>query len=171
MVIEAIQPDAVGPINDWTLGAGGSKPVATQLPDDDGTSYITSNTVGQIQEFECDDPSDILSADTIDSVTIKIRAQKIGGVAASVIFGLRVAGGTLDEGAIHALSNSYADFTDVFLTNPDSVAWSLADLNALRIRVRYESGSDNARVTTLVADIAYTRASDKSQHTMMLGVG
>lgn len=170
MPIETLQPGAVGPINDWTLGAGASKPVASQLPDDDDTTYIESPINGQIQEFECGDPIGILSADTIDTVTLKGRVREIGASGGKVIFGLRVGGGTLAEGVDHTLTTSYGDFSDAFATNPDSAAWSLADLNALRIRVR-RAGLFGQRVTTLVAEIAYTRASDKSQHTMMLGVG
>ena len=171
MPIETLEPSAVGPVDAWTLGAGASKVAASLLPDDDDTTYIESPTVAQIQEFECGDSADILSADTIDSVTIRGRVRRTAGISGSAVFGLRVGGGTLEEGANHALATSYGDFSDVFAQNPDSAAWSLADLNALRIRIRHQSGTSDQRATTLVAEIAYTRASKKSQHTMMLGVG
>jgi hypothetical protein len=171
MSLETLQPDAIGPIDQWTLGAGSKKQVAVQLPDDDDTTYISEMVAGQIQEFEVDNPSDILFADTISSVTLHYRARFVAGTAERVIPGLRVGGGTLDEGASQILTGSYVNYSDTFALNPDSANWSLADLNSLRIRVRYVSGTAQIRVTTLRAEVQYTRASKKSQHTMMLGVG
>ncbi len=171
MPIETLQPDAVGPVDDWGLGAGPSKQAATQLPDDDDTSYILGSIVGDIQEFECDDPIGILAADTINQVNLKYRA-KYTGVSASATPGLRVGGGTLGEGAQQVLTTAYVDYNDIFAKNPDGVNWSLADLKPLRLRVRVAAVSFGAvRVTTLIVEVSYTRASDKSQHTMLLGVG
>ena len=171
MPLETIQPDAVGPIDQWSLGAGSAKVAASKLPDDDDTSYISETGNGQIQEFECNDAGDILFADTITQVNLKYRAKRVG-ISVSIIPGLRVGGGTLAEGAVQVLTNAYVDYNDSFAENPDAGPWLLADINTLRLRVRYVLGAPaEGRVTTLVAEVTYTRASDKSQHTMMLGVG
>lgn len=171
MPIETIQPDAVGPIDQWALGAGPSKQAASKLPDDDDTTYITETMAADIQEFECSNAAGILLADTITQVNLKYRAKRIG-LGAQVTPGLRVGGGTLAEGAQQALTAAYVDHNDIFANNPDAGNWALADINALRLRVRHAAGSPSEiRVTTLIAEVTYVRASEKSQHTMMLGVG
>ena len=171
MPIETLQPDAVTAVDDWALGAGASKVAASIRPDDEDVSYVAETMVGDIQEFECDNPSGILSADTISSVTLKYRARILGSMA-TVAPGLRVGSGTLAEGANQALTGSYVDYSDVFAKNPDGANWSLADLNSLRVRMRLVSvTSAQARLTTISVEILYIRASAKSQHTMLLGVG
>ncbi len=172
MRIETLQAEAPTAIDQWALGAGGSKAIAVAPPGDDDTSYISEVTLSEIQEFECTDVVGILSADTISQVNLKYRAKRVGGSMMTLRAGLRVGGGTLEEGASQSMITSYGDFNDVFANNPDAGPWSLADLNALRIRIRLNTAiGGEARVTSLSAEITYVRASDKSQHSVTIGVG
>ena len=43
-MITTLRPASQGNYNNWTLGAGASKPVALQGPNDDDASYITAST-------------------------------------------------------------------------------------------------------------------------------
>lgn len=158
MPVETIQVDAVIAPDNWTLGSGASKVAAVQSPDDDDTSYVNSGTsAGTQQWFTMANPSAIGAGDTINSVSIIARCRRGGGTNANYRCGLNVNGGTQADGADRTAGAAYANTTETFTLNPDSAAWSLSDLNGLRIGIANLQARD-VRLTTFYVSIDYTPA-------------
>lgn len=78
MATATIEATGVGSTSQWTLGAGASKWVAVNSPDDDATSYLdSSTTINQVQQFT-GDTSGIPTGSTVSQVDITYRVKRNG---------------------------------------------------------------------------------------------
>lgn len=103
------------------------------LPDGD-TSYVESSTTGQQDALGVTDLSGVSSA--VFAVQTRIRARRTD--AASVVLIPSIASGGVDaDGANRSLGSSYAEYVDLFPTNPDgAVAWTTSSVNAMNLAYR-----------------------------------
>jgi hypothetical protein len=136
-------PNAAGDSTDLSLG--GSSPAATNWQSVDehppvvanyGVDYVAGLTIGN------DDLYNVEAADSnmgaVKAVQVRATAQKSDAGAASL--GLQVkSGSTTDEETPHALTTSWASYTDIWDTNPDTAAaWTKTNIDALQIGVVVE---------------------------------
>jgi hypothetical protein len=143
--------------DDWTLGAGASKPAAVNSPDDDASSYVQSGTtIDTYQTFSC---SPALSAgDVITQIVGVVRARRGGASDARLLIGYRFTpqGGGAQSEESGLPSSGYFEATSSFQTfsrtfSVPNVLWG----SSFEIWVR-NTQSRNVHVTTLYAEITYT---------------
>lgn len=108
-----------------------------ESPNDGGTSYTSSTTVGHKDVFTLADMT--VTPDTIYAVVVKTIAKKTG-TGATNVKGLVSISGTQYEGAAVTLTTSYAGAPAVFGYNPaTSAAWTATVINAMKIGYGYSS--------------------------------
>lgn len=129
-VVEML-PSAAGDSTQWTPNAGNNwdRVDDTNWPDFD-TTYVSDSTAGETDLYNLAAPSSsatiILSAKT---VTIARKAT----AGAQSIETLIKSGSTTDASAPIALTDSYLEYQNEWLQNPDTSAdWTIADLDALQ---------------------------------------
>lgn len=156
MALETLAMAAVSSPDSWTLGAGASKVVAVATNDGD-TSFINSGTTNGTQEqFSTNDPATIGAGDAIASVAIRATCKRGGSQNANYVV-TAVVGANTSAGATQTSTSVYAETTDTFATKPGGGAWTLADVQALEVRIQNAQGRD-VRCTLLVVDVTYTPA-------------
>ena len=158
MSTENLAMSATGTPNGWTLNAGATKMAAVALPDDAGTTSISSGATAEtIQEFTVGNTTGAVASDAlISSVQIVCRARRGALEVADANFLLTVeVGVNAIDGSSHTAGAAFADFTDSFLSKPGGGAWSKADVDDLVLRVRNTEAQD-VEVTTLYVVVTYT---------------
>lgn len=148
MPVATLTPVAVGNYDAWTLGAGGSKVIAVDPPDDDDTTYISNITDNNRQSFTVDQLS---GAASIQTHAVKGRVRSESGTPNFALFIRR--SGVDTDGTGTAPTTSYVDYTATDLgggtPTPDEV-------NATEIGIRDTSGANVLRCTTLKWEVTYT---------------
>lgn len=160
-------PTGLGFHQGWSLGAGSDKVDAVDDPigtPDDDTSYIVKAD-GESTETFTFTAFAIPDGSTIDDLTITIRTkEEAGGVG--IRQALRIDGITYG-GSSQFPTGSYADFTFVNTTNPDTgIAWTEADiegtgtdeLQQFGCRNTFTGAGEEVRVTQVYATVNYTEA-------------
>ncbi len=155
MGIAVLQPDGIGNHDQWTLGGGVTKWQNVKLPDDDNTTRIVESNVNNRQSFTIDD---LPTASAVNSVEVKMRADKTGAADNVVNMFTRLGGTNLDYGN-HTVSTSWTDYTNSGVGRPGGGSWAPADfppVGALELGVRLQSSAgDSARVTTLYMNVSF----------------
>ena len=113
---------------------------ACDCVDDFGTTddqYISASAFNKDHGYAIDNPTTIGGGDTIDSVVIQFRGKttdlSFPGIA-DVRVELIVGSDTL-FGATTTLSTSFTDYPEKFATRPAGGAWTLTDVNALKLNM------------------------------------
>lgn len=189
-------PDSAGDNNAWSTGAGGSAGAANnftrvnEVTPDDATSYNTSNTLNQLDDYNlAATPAAIDSGATINVVQVGARW---GGSSASGNGQPKVriksqATGTVLEGTLTAALSGTTWVTNqnaaprnpalTSYTDPQAGgAWTKALLDTAQIGVnRNTTGTGSARISTLWLLVDYTPgaggATGRKQTLALLGVG
>jgi hypothetical protein len=128
-------PSADGAHTDYTPSAAGShfSKVNEQSPDGD-TSYVSDATVGHRDSYAFDDLPVLAGA--VFGVQTNLYARK-DDVAARQIAAVARPGSTDRDGATVTLGTTYAVFSEIRETNPDtSAAWTIGDVNASEFGVK-----------------------------------
>lgn len=153
MATETVAAGGLGSPDDWSLAAGATKMAAVALPDDDGTSYITSTTtINTRQVFTCT-PSVITTGSTITQVDVKARGVRGGANNVDFYMGYSFTpnGGGSQSGTSGTLTavSAQTDFT--YTHSGLSVAWG----SALTIWIE-NLQAFNMRCTTFYVVLTYT---------------
>ncbi len=129
----------------------------------DGSSYGTT-TEDDVADFGLTNPASIVDADTVNSVTITVRAQK-GGTASNERFQVDLLIGSVIQGSQQTTGNlttSFANYTGINDVGWNS-DWTLAQLQGMQVRLTaVQVGMAGTQVTDLdCMDIIvdYTEAS------------
>lgn len=103
------------------------------LPDGD-TTYVESSTSGHEDALGVADLSGASSA--VYAVQTRIRARRTDAAAVSLIPSV-ASGGSSADGATRSLGSSYAEYADLFTTNPNGGgAWTNTSVNAVNLAYR-----------------------------------
>lgn len=119
----------------WDFVGADTPSEAVDTPDGD-TSYIHSDTFGDIQLFTKDPLSECpLGPTVIQEVIQEIVARKDNSDPRSIVPVLKI-GGNIYIGATFTLTTSYQTFDYVWSVNPATgLAWTLAEVNSLEFGV------------------------------------
>lgn len=160
MPTDRLLPAAIATDDDWSLGAGGSKPVAVQTNDDD-TTYIsvTNNNVDSLRETFYVDALESL-ANQISQVDVASRSRRTSGINLQPRTYVRVGAST--QAFSTTVTGSYATETDADISRPGGGNWVPADFPGGSAGA--EIGVDNfpvdntnvARCTWLYFDVTYS---------------
>ncbi len=140
VIVETILPDAAGYQSDWD-GSDGNKVNNNELVDeatpDGDTTYVEDDTVGGIDSYTYAALSQTPA--TIHAVAVNTVAKKTTANVRTIKQIARPVS-TNYTGAEHTLSVSYANYQDIWETNPaDAAAWEEADVNGSEFGVKVES--------------------------------
>lgn len=186
-----LRPNAAGDNAQWAGGTGSTFAEVDEVTPDNATTYIQSNTLNQISDFNIDaTPAALASDDTINVVQVGTRFT--GEDAGSVVgFALRIkasASGTVEESS-NIQFNSTTYFTNATaiprnyaltlydLPGASTTAWTKADLDSTQIGVKdtVDPGLDGIRVSTLWLLVDHKPAgavvASTAKTRMMMGVG
>lgn len=161
-----LRPNAAGDNAGWTDGTGSTFAEIDEVTPDDVTTYLDSNSNGEVADYNIDDtPAALASDDAINVVQVGVRYRN-QGTSAGNTFKLRIkasAGGTLEESAQIALTTNTTWHTNanavprnyVFtlydLPGASTTPWAKANLDAAQIGVNHDSGTGTSdpNVSTL----------------------
>jgi hypothetical protein len=128
MRIKTIYPSGAGTTKQFT-GVGDTTNTylnVAETPANEDTSYNYANTAGMIDSFVC---SDIFPG-TVYGVNSNLRARKDDSDTRTFA-ALTRSGGTDYAGTTQTLTSSYANYSQVWETNPNtSAAWTASEVNA-----------------------------------------
>jgi hypothetical protein len=143
---------AEGTQTSWTLGAGASKWVAVNKPDDDVTSYITEATDNHEQSFTYSNlPSQAVE---IQSVNIDSSGKRAGGSTNSTYQTYWYLGAAYTYSSAHQPGAVWADYVDDDMAKPGGGNWSASDVNNAEFGCHHNlSGGTGMNVTTLQGNI------------------
>ena len=153
-LLERLALSAVEAPDNWTLGAGANKVVAVALPDDENTSYIFATVLTAVeQQYDVAARTKIYAK--IDSVTFRTRHIRTNPAAGAQYAKRMIVGAsTVDLAAIGA-PITYEDHDWNRTTQPDGSAWTMAAIDALKVRLIESSGLGigDMRITTGHIDV------------------
>jgi hypothetical protein len=163
---------STGTPNDWTLGAGASKPAAVFYggSHDDDSTYIVSVGLNTEQRFNIEDNITIPAGAPITSVDIIARCRSEVALDPSQYFVSTVVGGDVEAGATHNTTSSYQTVTDNFTLAPSGSPWTITDIDALVVEIQ-ASDADIARCTTIYVVVNWVDEEPCQGDLLQLGVG
>ena len=125
--VVALSPNGAGASTTFSVtGAGSNWQAVSDSPPDNDTSYVSSNTPGQIDLYTV---STLSVAGTIRGVQTVIDARKDDAGGHGLAAEVRI-GGTNYAGATVQLGTTYVMNCEIRETNPfTGVAWTQADIN------------------------------------------
>jgi hypothetical protein len=130
--VSTLLPNADTADADWTpLGAGSH---FAEVDDDNGdTSYIASDTAGDLDMFDTEDLA--FTPETVHAVQLSWRARKDDAATREVRSRIR-SNSAMADGATRTLTSSYLYYHDVFEQDPDAAGpWTGAAVAAMQIGV------------------------------------
>lgn len=180
-----LRPNAAGDNNAWGRGgvdSGANWSQASEIPPDGGTSYVESNTSGQIDDYNLDaTPGEMGASDTINAVLVGVQAAVSDATGADPDIVLRIkasASGTVEESAsldVNSLTyhgpaplpaNDNYQLVLYDLPGASTTAWTKSDLDQAQAGVR-EAVTDThfARVAALWVGVDFTPVTGGSTYT------
>lgn len=156
MAITTAQPTGIGANNAWTydLVGAATKYEACQSPDDDDTSYITSNATANLIQSFTSTPPDIATGDIVTQVVVRARWRQGAANPPDGRLGYSFSihgGGTQSgtSGTFTSIPNAWT--TDTYTHSGLSAAWggNLSFFAETMINRRL-------RMSTLTVEITYT---------------
>lgn len=127
--VEALLPSGAGSNAAWTASAGSNYQCADDNPANDDTDYVYSSTAGQRDSYAMSNLSS--PAVAVYGVMTCMTAKK-SDAGARTFAPVIKSGSTTWDGATVALTESYAVYTEVRTTDPDtSSAWTESGVNAM----------------------------------------
>lgn len=161
MAIEILHPDAENPQPPWGyhiwVASAGNKVDCVAAQD---ATYIYVTAQWQYQGFALED-TNVSSGQIINNLTQYARAL---GQSDDENFRMSLyINGSMYDGADKALTSSYAQYNEVWLTNPDdSQVWESTDIDALYMMIHSRAGTGNWRCDHFWAEVDYTASSSSS---------
>jgi hypothetical protein len=136
--ILALLPTGDGTLTQWTIG--GSAPAGTnwqsvnENPPDDGVTFVTDGTVGEIDRYTFPTIASVypsIAIGTVSAVVVNMRAEMdtpgARSIRAAVISNTTVGTSPADL----SLTTGWTDYQGMLETDPHtSAAWLVADINA-----------------------------------------
>lgn len=162
--IETIKPDSAAAEIDttWTIGAGSGTRAAVidetpgAIPND-VTDYIQSSTANQVQRVETTTYT-LQAGESIKGLMLYGRLGSTAATARACTPAIQNAAGTdlAASGVWDAAINGWKGGSRFgkFLTAPGAVAWSQAQLNAIRFKLTHDATTNLVRVTAMWAYVA-----------------
>lgn len=136
--VETSLPNADGAHSDFTPDSGSAhfsrvNEATGTFPDDD-TSYVSDATVGHRDSYAFDNLPSLTG--TVFGLQTVLYARK-DDAALRQIAAVARPGSTDRDGATVTLSTTYADFTEIRETNPDTgLPWTISEINACEFGVK-----------------------------------
>jgi len=160
--IVSLRPNANGYQNDWSKSGGGGKNfdrVDEATSDGDATYVYTSRAAFDVYALQ-----DLSFAGTIDFVRLKAVARLSSGICqvGTVVYpGCFTMGITIDGPSWYqnrfVLNSTYATYSHTYTVNPwTGQAWTVAQVNALKVIINQNDGESTVRVTQFWAEVQFT---------------
>lgn len=136
--IETLYPKGAGSHTTFGLnGAATNWQAVSEVPADDDTSYVSTDTPGNIDSYDFTAPGGTVN--TVFAIQAVMRARKDNAGARTFARSVRL-GGTDFIGSAYSLGTDYGFYRDVMETNPNTSApWSSSDVAALEGGVKLVS--------------------------------
>lgn len=133
--IETLYPNAAGNYAQLTAnGAGTNYGCVNEHPADGDTTYVSGNSVGNIDSYGFSDPTGTIT--TVFAVQMNMRARK-DNAGARTIARLVRASATDYVGSDFSLSTSYALYREILENNPaTAAAWTSSDITGLEAGIK-----------------------------------
>lgn len=132
--VEQVLPTGAGASTLWTPSAGSNYQCVDDVPPNGDTDYVSSATAGQTDTYAFGDLG--VASGTVKAVQATVNARKDDAGSRSLAVVARP-GSTDRVGATQAVGDSYAGYTEIWNTNPDTAAaWSVPEVNASSFGVR-----------------------------------
>ena len=133
-----IKPNGDTASADWTVtGAASGFEAINEVPDDGDTSYIQADTTGNTSEFTLEDANPNFG--TIHGVQVTSTMKKLDSGFANVQHSM-VSGASVATGADRPITQTYAQWSDVFETDPATgQKWTSGAFNASTFRIEKTS--------------------------------
>lgn len=129
--------------------------VAEETADDDSTNVRATTTSYWYDTYNF--PAHTANYGTINSVTVHVRAKKVGSSTNNIVIPcLRLSGTTVDGSSL-GVTTSWADYSQV-VSRPGGGSWSAADIDALQAGVKCRArgaGGESAQVTQVWIVVDY----------------
>jgi hypothetical protein len=128
---DILSPDGAGDNTDWTPSAGANYECVDEIPPDDDTTTVTSDTVTDRDDYAFDDLA-ALTGSTIHAVTLNVVGKKTDAGARGIDPYTRISASNYNGSEV-SLTESYKNHQQIWETNPDdSQAWEEADVNGAK---------------------------------------
>lgn len=128
--VKYIKPTGDGPLQEWDPSAGAAWECVDETTPDGDTTYVLSDSAGDIALY---DVEGISVDDVIKGVDVVVMARKDDAPTRIVKPTIRVEGFDHD-GATKTLTTSYAYSTHIWETNPETLAaWTPAEITDLQV--------------------------------------
>ena len=167
MATETLEVDAAATISQWSVaGPTGTTKVSAVATNDSDSTYVTGNAV-TTQQWTVANPVNIGASDTINSVTLHWvgRRTTSGGTmrtwALAEVDGM--SGDVNNGNTLWPLTYSAQSVT--WTTRPDGAAWTLSNIQNMRVGFSNGSGTGFARCTRTYVVIDYTPSASSSSNT------
>lgn len=174
-----LRPNGNGDNSQWTGSDGNSTDnylLVDETPPDDVTTYVASNTLDQIDDYNLDaTPAALGSGDTINCVQVGWRAAASAATSTDPDFVVRIksdTGATVEESSAVDMSTTTYTTNALFgavkgyaltlydLPGGSTTAWTKATLDTAQIGVREAAtDADSVRLTALWLTVDFTPAS------------
>ena len=124
-------PDSAGDSTQWTPNAGNNWDRVDETPGHDGdATYVSDSTAGDTDLYNLSAPN--TQATVIRAVKVISTARKADAGAQNLEI-LVKSGSTTSTSGSNALTDSYAEYSNTWLQNPDTTSdWTVADLTSLQ---------------------------------------
>lgn len=133
--VQALLPTSDGANTAWATSSGSTHyNLVNEVPPDGDTSYVTSSTVGQVDEYGMTPIA--VSSGTVAGVQVLIYARKNDAGTRTIAPVVRE-GGTDYVGTSQALSTSYVYLSQIYEADPaTSAAWTISGINGDQFGVK-----------------------------------
>jgi len=132
MATQNIYVDADATPNGWTPNSG-SNAHYTYVDNDSTSEYLLTQDVDMAESFGTDYNNQVGSGDTINNVTVYVKAKKLGGGTHQIKITIRNASSAVTYSASKTLTTSWATYSNSFTSKPGGGTWSESDLDTLEI--------------------------------------
>ena len=160
MTTETIRPNGDSTIT-WT---DVPDPPSTHFDDvdeavtDEDTSYVHTSGISQSDLFDLGNPTSIGGSDIINSVIVYFRARRTTPNLTKARIRIKTYA-TIYQGTVYNLVDAYANYSDVWTTNPNTGSpWTLTELNALIAGVFSANDGNDKRCTQVYVVVDFTSA-------------
>lgn len=125
---QALVSNGVGTSTQWTpIGAANNWDCVNEEPPDDDTTYVKSNTPGQIDTYPVTTP---VFAGTVPLVQINLYARKDAGGTRTIQPDIRQGGTDYVVGSPEAMSLVYNYYRTLMALDPVGAPWTTTTINA-----------------------------------------
>lgn len=133
--IQTLYPSADGNGVDWTPNSGSAHySRVNEHPADGDTSYVSSSTVNHIDSYATDDLA--AATATVYAVQVNLYAKKDTSGTREIKSLVRQSSTNYPHATTHALSTSYATYSDLMEKDGAAADWTVSSFNAAEFGVK-----------------------------------